>query len=188
MHDWSINPLVTRAAAVMAAGGVVAYATEAVWGLGVDPTNHRAIARLLQLKQRPRHKGLILLAADMKQLQPWLDPLPAEQRQRLEASWPGPVTWLVPNRGLASPWVTGDFETVALRVTDHPVAAGLCRAYGGPIVSTSANPQGLPPARTAWRVRQYFGRQLDAVVPGWVGGRQSPSQIRDLTSGQVVRS
>ena len=86
MHDWSITPLVTRAAAVMAAGGVVAYATEAVWGLGVDPTNPRAIARLLQLKQRPRHKGLILLAADMKQLQPWLDPLPAEQRQRLSGA------------------------------------------------------------------------------------------------------
>lgn len=188
MVDWSKNPLITRVAGVMAAGGVAAYPTEAVWGLGVDPGNPRAIERLLHLKHRPRHKGLILLAADMGQVQPWLQGLPAEQRQRLDESWPGPVTWLLPNHGLASHWVTGDFDTVALRVTDHPVAAGLCRAFGGPIVSTSANPQGLPPARTAWKVRQYFGRQLDALAPGQVGGRRNPSQIRDLATGRILRN
>ncbi len=188
MVDWSKNPLITRVAAVMAAGGVAAYATEAVWGLGVDPANSRAIERLLYLKQRPRHKGLILLAADLQQVEPWLQGLPPEQRRQLEESWPGPFTWLLPNRGLASHWVTGDFDTVALRVTAHPVAAGLCRAFGGPIVSTSANPQGLPPARTAWKVRQYFGRQLDALAPGWVGKRQRPSEIRDLATGRILRS
>lgn len=185
--DWSRNPLIVRAAATMAAGGVVAYATEAVWGLGVDPANSDAVARLLALKQRPRHKGLILLAADEAQLTPWLQELSPAERQRLAQTWPGAVTWLVPNRGLASRWVTGDFDTVALRVTAHPLAAGLCRAFGGPIVSTSANPQGLPPARTGWKVRQYFGKRLDALAPGQVGGRKNPSQIRDLATGKVIR-
>ncbi|HEY7883889.1 MAG TPA: Sua5/YciO/YrdC/YwlC family protein, partial [Cellvibrionaceae bacterium] len=131
MIDMSRNPRVRRAAAMLAAGGVVAYPTEAVWGLGVDPANPQAVQRLLALKGRPRHKGLILLAANTEQLAPWLLGLSAEQQQRLADTWPGPVTWLLPNRGIASPWVTGDFTSVALRVTDHPLAGALCRAFGG---------------------------------------------------------
>jgi len=188
VNDLARNPLVRRAAATMAAGGVIAYPTEAVWGLGVDPANPHAIRRLLELKGRPRHKGLILLAANTDQLTPWLVDLPAEQRQLLADSWPGPVTWLLPNRGIASSWVTGDFTTVALRVTNHPLAAALCQAFGGPIVSTSANPQGRPPARLAWQVRRYFGRQLDDLTPGVVGGRKTPSQIRDIITGSVHRA
>src|SRR5690554_3787662 len=113
VNDQAHNLLIGRAAETMAAGGVVAYPTEAVWGLGVDPGNVKAIQRLLALKGRPRHKGLILLAADTEQLAPWLVDLSAEQHQLLAATWPGPVTWLLPNRGIASPWVTGDFTTVA---------------------------------------------------------------------------
>ncbi len=184
---WVRNARILRAARRLAAGGVVAYPTEAVWGLGCNPFDARAVLRLLELKGRAMDKGLILLAARETQLAPWLEPLPAAQRRQLAETWPGPVTWLVPNRELAPEWVTGRFETLALRVTDHPVAAALSLAYGGPIVSTSANPAGLAPARNALTVRRYFGSALDDITPGRVGQRREPSVIRDLATGRVLR-
>jgi len=182
------NPRIQRAAQLMRAGGVVAYPTEAVWGLGCDPNNPQAVARLLAMKQRAWQKGLILLGADQAQFAPLIDRLDSGLRARLEQTWPGPVTWLVPAAGLVPEWVTGRFSTVALRVTDHPVAAALSRAFGGPIISTSANPQGREPARDRLCLRRYFPNQLDHITPGSLGGRQSPSEIRDLVTDTVVRS
>lgn len=187
MTDWSRNPRVRYAARVLGLGGVVAYPTEAVWGLGCNPFDPVAVRRLLALKERPEHKGLILLAADIAQIEPFISHLDDIQRQRMKNSWPGPVTWLVPNNGLAPRWITGDFPTLALRVTDHPIAAGLCRAFGAPVVSTSANPQGFKPARDLLTLRRYFGLQLDAISCGDVGKRTSPSEIRDLLTGEVRR-
>lgn len=187
MFDWSINPRVQFAAKQMRLGGVVAYPTEAVWGLGCNPFDEQALMQLLALKERPVEKGVILIAAHIDMLAPVLAGLDDLQRQRLKNSWPGPYTWLVPNNGLVPPWITGNFPSVALRVTDHPVAAGLSRAFGGPIVSTSCNPAGLAPARTIDQVRRYFGNQLDAITAGQVGQRASPSEIRDLLTGEIVR-
>ncbi|QEI13793.1 L-threonylcarbamoyladenylate synthase [Cellvibrio japonicus] len=187
MIDWSLNPRVNYAANMMRQGGVIAYPTEAVWGLGCNPFDEDAVADLLALKQRPVEKGVILIAANLQQIEPFIDHLDDLQRQRLKNTWPGPVTWLVPNNGLAPHWITGAFPSVALRVTDHPVAAGLCRAFGGPVVSTSCNPAGKPPARNIHEVRRYFGGQLDAVSSGLAGRRTNPSEIRDLLTGQVVR-
>ncbi|MDO6747540.1 L-threonylcarbamoyladenylate synthase [Gilvimarinus sp. 1_MG-2023] len=187
MTIWLNHQRIVHAAQVMRAGGVIAYPTESVWGLGCDPANHHAIRRLLQLKRRPRHKGLILIAAESDQVAPWLASVSAEQREQLRTTWPGPNTWLVPNRGLASHWVVGDHTSVALRVTNHPVAKALCMAFGGPIISTSANPQKRPAAKTSIHVRRYFGAQLDAIAPGQTGGNPNPSMIRDLASGSIVR-
>jgi L-threonylcarbamoyladenylate synthase len=187
MTDWSLNPRIRHTADVMRRGGVVAYPTEAVWGLGCNPFDRAAVEFLLSLKQRPMHKGLILIAADIRQLMPFIDHLDDLQRQKLKNTWPGPVTWLVPRNHLAPRWVTGDFPTLAVRVTDHPLAAGLCRAFGAPIVSTSANPQGLEPARDHLTLRRYFGQQLDAITPGAVGKRDKPSEIRDLLTGEIRR-
>lgn len=187
MTDWSINPRVQFAAKQMKAGGVVAYPTEAVWGLGCDPLNEAAVMRLLELKDRPIEKGVILVAADIRMFAPLLDGLDDLQRQRLKNTWPGPYTWLVPNNGLVPHWITGAFSSVALRVTAHSLAAGLSRAFGGPIVSTSCNPAGLPPARNIDQVRRYFGNQLDAITNGQVGKRASPSEIRNLITGEIVR-
>lgn len=187
MSDWSINPRVQFAAKQMRLGGVVAYPTEAVWGLGCNPLDEDAVLRLLELKDRPIEKGVILVAATINMFAPLLSGLDDLQRQRLKNSWPGPRTWLVPNNGLVPYWITGNFGSVALRVTDHPVAAGLSRAFGGPIVSTSCNPAGLPPARNLDQVRRYFGNQLDAITNGQVGKRNSPSEIRDLITGEIVR-
>jgi len=176
------------ALAALAAGGIVACPTEAVWGLSCDPDSRPAVDRLLQLKLRPVGKGLILVAANERQLEFLLADLPAGQRAALAASWPGPNTWLVPHRGRVPPWIHGDFDTVAVRVSAHPVVRELCLAWGGPLVSTSANPAGAQPSRWGFQVRRYFGTALDAVLPGAVGGSARPSQIRDLATGDLVRA
>ena len=172
----------------LAREGVVACPTEAVWGLSCDPDSERAVKRLLRLKQRPVEKGLILVAARESQFGFLLQGLPAAQRQTLSASWPGPYTWLLPHYGRVQPWVHGDFDTVAVRVSDHPVVAALCNAWGGPLVSTSANPAGAQPPRHAFQVYRYFGHSLDGVLPGAVGNAARPSQIRDLSSGAILRA
>lgn len=170
------------------AGGVVACPTEAVWGLSCDPDSERAVRRLLSLKRRPVEKGLILVAASESQFGFLLADLPDHQRQTLRDSWPGPTTWLVPHRGRVQPWVHGEHATVAIRVSAHPVVKTLCEEWGGPLVSTSANPGGSQPPREAFQVLRYFGGELDAILPGRVGGADRPSQIRDLATGTLLRA
>ncbi|MDR5900504.1 L-threonylcarbamoyladenylate synthase [Halomonas icarae] len=179
---------IEQAAATLRQGGVIAYPTEAVWGLGCDPDNEEALARLLRLKRRDPAKGVILVAASIDQFDAWLEGLPAEQQAPLAASWPGPNTWLVPHNGRSLPLVHGEHDRVALRVSAHPLVAALCEAFGGPIVSTSANVASEPPAMSADEVRTLFGTELDAVVEGELGGLARPSTIRDLVSGRVLRS
>lgn len=176
--------LATRA---LALGGVVAYPTEAVWGLGCDPDNGLAVAKILTLKGRDVTKGVILVAADIHMLEPYLSKVSAQQRRQMLDTWPGPVTWLIPDNGMAAHWISGGQSTLAVRVTAHPVAAALSRAYGKPIVSTSANPQGLPPALNLTRVKAYFGDKIDAYAPGKTSGANRPSEIRNLTTGQIMR-
>jgi L-threonylcarbamoyladenylate synthase len=180
--NWQIQ----QAAQVIRAGGVIAYPTEAVWGLGCDPWDGLAVERLLALKNRPEHKGVILVAGDIEQFDFILNDLPDIWIDRLEGSWPGPNTWLVPHQNLLPEWITGEHDSVALRVTDHPLVQALC-GHAGPIVSTSANPAGRPSARSRLRVEQYFPRQLDKVLGGSLGGRKNPSLIRDLVTGDVIR-
>ena len=169
------------------AKGVIAYPTEAVWGMGCDPFCEIAVEKLLQLKQRDWRKGVILVAASIEQCELYLHGLDEKTLQTLRASWPGPNTWLVPNNGAAPDWITGARDTLALRVTAHPVVAALCEIFGGAIVSTSANPAEKPPARSLLDVRGYFGSQLDAIVPGELGGLQNPTQIRNVISGEICR-
>ena len=177
---------VQQAAQVVRAGGVIAYPTEAVWGLGCDPWDELAVARLLALKERPMEKGLILVADDIRQFDFLLEDLPDIWQERLAGSWPGPNTWLVPHQDRLPEWITGQHASVALRVSDHSLVRELC-ALTGPLVSTSANPAGRPAARSRLRVEQYFPRQLDKVLGGALGGRKNPSLIRDLITGDVIR-
>jgi L-threonylcarbamoyladenylate synthase len=168
-------------------GEVIACPTEAVWGLSCDPCNQQAVEYLLALKDRPVSKGLILVAHDMGQLQFLLKDLSRQQLDTLSATWPGPATWLVPHGGRVPNWICGDHDTVALRVSDHPVVSALCAAWGGPLVSTSANPAGALPARYAFQVRRYFGDSLGDVMPGATGSAGKPTTIRHLKSGQIIR-
>ncbi len=177
-----------HAARCLLNGGVVAYPTEAVWGLGCDPENHYAVAKILALKGRDVDKGLILIGSDIAMFEPYLTSTSLEQQQRMSSTWPGPVTWLVPNNGLAPDWITGGQPSVAIRVTAHPVAAALSHLAGRPIVSTSANPQGLPAALSLTKIKAYFGNNLDAIASGLTGGTNKPSEIRDLLSGEIKRA
>lgn len=169
-------------------GGVIAYPTEAVWGLGCDPWNQPAVERILSLKQRPQEKGLILVAASVSQVAFLLDALPESLRSKALAYWPGPITCLLPDpAGQVPEWVRGRHSTIAVRVSDHPVVTSLCEAAGMPLVSTSCNPAGRPPARYSWQVRRYFGSGLDWVTPGSLGGNRQPSRILDIATGNWLR-
>ncbi|MBB3139493.1 L-threonylcarbamoyladenylate synthase [Halomonas organivorans] len=179
------------AVAALRAGGVIAYPTEAVWGLGCDPDDASALTRLLALKRRDPAKGVILVAADIDQLAPWLTGLDAGRRATLATPCDTPTTWLVPDNGRALPLVRGEHDRVALRISTHPRVVELCRAFGGPIVSTSANRAGEPSAMSAEEIHAVFGEgaggELDAVLDGPLGGHDRPSTIRDLVTGRVLR-
>lgn len=178
------------AVAALRAGGVIAYPTEAVWGLGCDPGHQMAVQALLRLKQRPVEKGMILVAADLQQLQGWasLDLLPDARQRAVLASWPGANTWILPAGPRAPKWVTGDHSGLAVRISAHPLVAALCRAWGGPLVSTSANLAGEPPARTREELDPRLLSMLDGVLAGETGGLAQPTPIRDALSGDVLRS
>lgn len=184
----TINQFHIRSAVrALNAGGVIAYPTEGVWGLGCDPFDPFAVARLCALKRRDPGKGLILVAAAIDQFAPFLMELTAAELGLIASGWPGPNTWLVPHAGLIPAWISGDHSAVALRVSAHPIVAALCAEFGGPLVSTSANPSGRPPARSALQVRHYFAGGLDYVVPGALGGQRRPTPIKDLRSGRILR-
>lgn len=167
---------------------VIAYPTEAVFGVGCDPDSELAVMRLLALKQRPVEKGLILIADSFEQLKPYIDDtvLTDTQRRGVFAHWPGPVTFVFPALPSTPKWLTGRFDSLAVRVTNHPLVKELCQAYGKPLVSTSANLSGLPPCRTADEVYQQFGKDFPVLL-GDTGGRSNPSEIRDALTGELFR-
>ena len=175
------------AAQVMRYGGIIAYPTEAIWGLGCDPNNKKAISRLLSLKGRDPDKGLILVAASFGQLSPYLDGLESRYLDKLKQTQPMPVTWLVPDNGTAPVWVKGSYSSVALRVSTHTMVRQLCLLFDGPIVSTSANFTGEQPPNWPWQVRRQLGYGLDYLVHGQLGKAKRPSEIRDLITGKVLR-
>ncbi len=174
---------------VLLSDGVIAYPTEAVWGLGCDPWSRDAVLKLLGIKKRPVEKGVILIAASEDQIAPLLANLTEEQRTMLSGSWPGPYTWLLPDPNKWTPdWIRGQFSTVAVRVSDHPVVKALCEKAGKPLVSTSANLAGEPPLMTQKAVLEQLGDQLDLIIAGATGASIEPSEIRDLQSGQLIRA
>ena len=147
-----------QAVRCLQSGGVIAYPTEAVYGLGCDPGDERAVQSILRLKSRPAAAGLILIGDCLERFEPFIEPAGPELLQRALDAWPGPV------------------------------CRSLCEAFGGAIVSTSANPGGFEPARNAEQVRAYFPEGLCGIVEGELGDEQRPSEIRDLASGRVLRA
>jgi L-threonylcarbamoyladenylate synthase len=167
-------------------GGLIAYPTESCYGLGCDPRNPRALQRLIRLKGRSAAKGLLLIADHFRRLQAFIAPLSAADRARMQRSWPGPVTWVVPASSACPPLLTGGRPTIAVRVTAHSGAARLCRALGMALVSTSANKSGLKPAKTAAECRRMFGARV-RVIAGRIGQRRRPSTLIDLATGIILR-
>jgi L-threonylcarbamoyladenylate synthase len=183
IHPWKLR----EAARCFYQGGILAYPTEAIYGLGCDPLNWHAVQQLLLLKNRPIDKGLILIAANYEQLRPFIKPLSEPQMQPVFASWPGPNTWLLPAADNLPYWLCGKHKTLAVRVTAHPVAAALTLACNSPLVSTSANISTRNPATNPTQVRDRLGQMADCVIHGQTDGRKSPSVIRDAATGVTIR-
>jgi L-threonylcarbamoyladenylate synthase len=178
---------VRRAGAVLAGGGVVAYPTEGVFGLGCDPERDDAVARIAAFKGRRLAKGLILIGAEPRHVAAYAAPLSAAAAERIAAA-SVPTTWLVPRGRRAPDWITGGRPHVAVRVTRHPVAAALCEAFGGAIVSTSANRAGAPAPTSPARARLLVGAEVDCFVFAECGGLGRPSPIVEAASGRVIRA
>jgi L-threonylcarbamoyladenylate synthase len=178
---------ISQAVQCLREGKVIAYPTEAVYGLGCDPGNEAAVRRVLELKSRPATAGLIMIADCFERFAPFVGTPEPGQLERALATWPGPVTWLFPRGPGVPDWLAGSHPSVALRVTAHPVCRALCAAFEGAIVSTSANPCGVDPARSALQVIDYFAERLCGIVAGELGRNTRPSEIRDLATGRVVR-
>lgn len=178
--------LIYRLRSYLRHGGVIAYPTESCYGLGCDPHNRRAVMKILRLKRRPQHKGLILIGSDFSQFKPYITPLAEGQWQKISPSWPGPVTWLLPAPHSTPVWLRGRHSSIAVRITAHSLAARLCHVLGMALVSTSANRSGQHPARSYKACKHLFGDRV-FTLPGLVGRRKRPSTIRDLLTGDAVR-
>ena len=180
------DDLLVRAVDVLHSGGVVAHATEGVWGLACDPFDGAAVDRVLEIKGRDADKGLIVAAGRSEAFATELEKLGDDLTARIRASWPGAVTWVVPNRRFPQ-WITGGRDTVAIRVPGHEQARALADGFGGAIVSTSANRSGVEPARTAAAVADALGEAVDFILPGQTGSSGGPSRIVDAVSGRTLR-
>ncbi|NMP17860.1 MULTISPECIES: L-threonylcarbamoyladenylate synthase [unclassified Thalassotalea] len=190
MNNNSEHPMFENAVDAFNEGGIIAYPTEAVFGLGCDPDNNQAIERLLALKQRPIEKGLILLAANYSQLLPYVDDakIPQHKRFSVLSRWPDGITQVMPANANISKHLSGKFDTIAVRVTSQKDVVALCKATGKPIVSTSCNISGQQPATTWQQAEQNLGAQLDFIIKGDTLGFDKPSTIIDALSGEVLRT
>ena len=166
-------------------GQVIVYPTEAVYGLGCDPFNQQAVEKLLALKRRSNANGFIVLISNWSQLMPLIDKVPESRLDAVRASWPGPVTWIFPKATAIPAWVTGQYQSIAIRMSAHPIAQQLCTE--GPVISTSANISGHPPAIDLAGVRSQFPVGIDALITGPLGNESSPSCIYDVLSGVRLR-
>ncbi|HET8705035.1 MAG TPA: Sua5/YciO/YrdC/YwlC family protein [Pseudomonadales bacterium] len=180
-------PLQIRAQQVFNAGGLIAYPTEAVYGVGCDPFNPDAVMHLLALKQRDWRKGLIVLVDSFNALSRLIEPLGGAQWERLHDSWPGPITYLIPANTSVPHWVRGTSDKIAVRYSAHPIAQALCHAVGGVLISTSLNIAGEPPVRSALHAQKQWGNAVDLIIPGATGGQKNPTQIKDLMTDECIR-
>lgn len=169
-------------------GKVIAYPTEGVFGLGCDPDNIDAVSRILQIKHRALDKGFILIGANWEQIEPLVNYIQPDLLTQVFETWPGPITWLFPASEKVPHWIRGNHQSVAVRITAHPVAKTLCELFGGPIISTSCNKSGDPPARDIRSIELTLANTVDCIVDGPLGGRLKPTEIRDALTGEIIRN
>lgn len=181
---------IDQAVEVLQQGGVIAYPTEAVYGLGCDPKNLSAVKKILEIKQRNKEKGLILIAANFKQLKPFLLPLEKSIEKKMLDSWNNSssvITWLVPAKKDISDYLKGEFDTLAVRVSHHPVVKELCEKFNGALISTSANISKQEAARTSEQVIQIFNNKINFIIEGETDINAQPSEIRDALTDKMIR-
>ncbi|EGZ51235.1 L-threonylcarbamoyladenylate synthase [Neisseria wadsworthii] len=180
-------PFARRLSSHLKRGGLVAYPTESCYGLGCLPQNVRALQKLVRLKKRPQHKGMIVIGDGLPRLLPLLKGLSEKEQHSIAAAWPAPLTYLLPVSSKAPVMLRGKGRSkLAVRVPAHQGARALCRALRTPLVSTSCNKAGKRPCKTEREVRRQFGRQV-AIIGGRCGGAKTPSRIVDWESGKRLR-
>ena len=184
------DKMVSAEVSAIQAGKLIVYPTEAVWGIGCDPLNEQAVMALLEAKQRPVDKGLILIASDYQQLKAYVDEdkLTEQKLAQIFDTWPGAYTWLLPASDKAPSWITGGSELIAVRVTQHSSVVRMCNEYAGAIVSTSANVTGTPTEHELDKVKQVFADKVAVYLDEPLGGNTQASTITNSLTGQVIRN
>lgn len=180
---------IDKALSVLQAGGVIGYPTETYYGLGADIDNETAVKRLFSLKQRSFDKPILVLIDTVDQLSHLVSSVPQIYSQLIDAFWPGPLTLLFPAAGSVSSLLTGNTDTIGVRISSNPLTRELCRSWSKPLPATSANISGYKAARTANEVLEHFGEHLDFVMNSdkiW-GGRASTIVKAEGDSIQIVR-
>ena len=163
-------------------GKIIVYPSEGVWGLGCDPVNEEAVYRLLKLKNRPVSKGLILVGSKLEQMKPYINI--NKYKAKLITKWPGPHTWIVPSRTTPF-WIRGNYDSVAVRVSNHPIIREICNKFEGVMVSTSANMKGKTPVTTQQEVEELF--EGLSIVEGSLGTLNSSTPIQDIQTDKWIR-
>jgi L-threonylcarbamoyladenylate synthase len=177
---------IDRAVGVLRAGGLVAFPTETVYGLGADASNAAAVRKIFEVKGRPAAHPVIVHLADGVQLANWARDIPEAARKLALKYWPGPLTLILKRVHGVSDEVTGGQDTVALRVPSHPMAQQLLARFGGGIAAPSANRHGRVSATTAEHVRREFGAAIGCVLDGGAAEVGIESAIVDLSGGKAV--
>jgi L-threonylcarbamoyladenylate synthase len=177
---------VRRAAQILRAGGLVAFPTETVYGLGADAANAEAVARLYAVKRRPADHPVIVHFADAEKAFAWARETPPAARKLAARYWPGPLTLILKRSPLAKDFITGGQDTVGLRVPSHPVAQELLKEFSGAIAAPSANRFGLVSPTTAAHVRDDLGSDVDLVLEGGPSQVGIESTILDLSGPSAV--
>ena len=177
---------VRRAAQILRAGGLVAFPTETVYGLGADAASEKAIARLYAVKRRPVDHPVIVHFASADDAFGWAAAVPPPARELAKEFWPGPLTLILKRSARAKNFVTGGQDTVGLRVPSHPVAHELLSLFGGAVAAPSANRFGRVSPTTAAHVREDLGKDVDLVLEGGPSEVGIESTIVDLSGGSAV--
>lgn len=181
----SIQEQLEKGVAILKDGGVVAFPTDTVYGLGAGIGINSAVERVYRVKERPRHMALPLLLADLSQLDDVARSVPPSARLLAENFWPGPLTLVLFKADSVPDIVTGGSETIAVRIPAHPIPAALARGVGTAIVGTSANLSGQPSALTAAEARAQLGDKVDLIIDGECpGGKEST--VVDLTGEKPI--
>jgi L-threonylcarbamoyladenylate synthase len=181
-----VSSEVRRAAQILRAGGLVAFPTETVYGLGADASSEKAVARLYAVKRRPADHPVIVHFASAESAFGWASEVPDAARQLADKFWPGPLTLILKRSAAAKDFVTGGQPSVGLRVPSHPVAQQLLKEFGGAVAAPSANRFGQVSPTTAAHVRADLGTDVDFVLEGGPSEVGIESTIVDLSAGGAV--
>lgn len=176
---------IRHAAHIIRHGGIIAYPTDTVYGLGCDPYNADAVEKINLIKQRPLNKYFILLASDIKQVQPLLHTTKAQQKLITQSD--EPTSWIVNASPNAPEWLTNKSHTITIRISHSPTVQKLCSALGHPIISTSANISGRRPAKNALELYQFFYKKVDKILLANKPLTTKPSKIIRLCDNYIIR-